>query len=367
MVFAVFFISMLHLMFYVSFCLGLLIQLLSDDTFVTRKNYHHTQEEIVKILKRILLVVFIIVIVIILAVIALFAFQSYRFDNYYKFVKTDKPIEAQYTALGPNEVSSVEFDAENDTYKKYEIWYPSEMKDRSSAYPLVVLANGTGTPASKYKSVFKHLASWGFIVVGNEDLNSRTGASSSASLDFMLKLNEDRESDFYGKIDVDNIGIGGHSQGGVGTINAVTNQENGDFYKAMFTASATSSFWGQQSQLGTDWSYDVSKIKIPYFMVAGTGDFDAGTAEDITATEGQGITPLWSLNTNYSNIPDTVTKVMARRVNTDHSDMVNHADGYMTAWFMYWLKGDVQAGNAFFGDDAELLENANWQDVIRSQ
>lgn len=319
-----------------------------------------------KIIKRILLIVAIIVLVIIVAIVVMFAIFSYRNKNYYKFVKTEKPIEAQYTSLGTYDVSYKEFSADSDIYKKYEVWYPSEMKKSSSKYPLVVIANGTGITASKYKTFFKHLASWGFIVVGNEDENSRTGASSSVTLDFMLKLNEDSKSDFQGKIDVDNIGIGGHSQGGVGTINALTNQDNGNYYKAMYTASATSSFWGQEDQLGREWSYDVSKVNIPYFMVAGTGYYDAGTAEDITTTEGQGICPLWSLKKNYGDIPNGVTKIMARRVNTDHSDMLTHGDGYMTAWFMYWLKGDIEAGNVLFGDNAEILTNANWQDVVKN-
>lgn len=304
---------------------------------------------------------------VLLGIVAIFAFLTFRNAYYYKLVKTDKPIEAQYTAFGPYKVSYVEFDSENEAYKKNEIWYPTEMKKKNTTLPLVIMANGTGITASKYKAVFKHLASWGFIVVGNEDENSRTGASSSDSLNFMLSLNEDSTSDFYKKIDVNNIGIGGHSQGGVGTINAVIKQDNGSFYKAMYTASATSSFWGQEDQLGTDWSYDVSKVNIPYFMVAGTGSFDAGTAEDITATAGQGIAPIWSLQKNYSNIPDTVTKVMARRVNTDHGDMLTHADGYMTAWFMYWLQGDTEAGNAFFGEDAEIRTNANWQDMMSNR
>ena len=33
------------------------------------------------------------------------------------------------------------------------------------------------------------------------------------------------------------------------------------------------------------------------------------------------------------------------------------ADGYMTALFMYWLKGDTAAENA------EILANANWEDI----
>ena len=311
-----------------------------------------------KILKWILLIV----LVIIGAFALMMAFLSYRNNYYWKFIETTMPIETKYTALGGYDVSYTEFEAENDTYKKYEVWYPSEMKESSSTYPLVIMANGTGVPASKYKSVFNHLASWGFIVVGNEDENSRTGASTSATLDFMLNLNKDSKSDFYGKIDVNNIGVGGHSQGGVGTINAVTNQKNGSYYKAMYTASTTSSFWGQEDKLGTEWSYDVSKINIPYFMVTGTGYFDAGTAEDITATEGQGICPLWSISENYNYIPDTVTKVMARRANTDHGDMLFNADGYMTAWFMWLLKGDEEAANAFVGDHAEIMANSLYQD-----
>lgn len=315
-----------------------------------------------RILKWMLLIVLILIGTLAVLFLLVMGYLSYRNNHYWKFTETDEPIEAKYTVFGDSDVSYIEFTAENDNDKKYEIWYPSEMKESLSTYPLVIMANGTGIPASKYKSIFKHLASWGFIVVGNEDKNSRNGASTSATLDFMLSLNTNKESDFYGKMDVDNIGVAGHSQGGVGAINAVTTQNNGNSYKAMYTASTTSSFWGQEDQLGTDWSYDVSKITIPYFMVAGTGPFDAGTANDITATEGQGICPLWSMSQNYHSIDDTVMKVMARRVNTDHGDMLFHADGYMTAWFRWLLKGDEEAATAFIGDDAEIMGNSLYQD-----
>lgn len=35
----------------------------------------------------------------------------------------------------------------------------------------------------------------------------------------------------------------------------------------------------------------------------------------------------------------------------------------MTAWFMYYLKDDTEAGNAFFGENAEIRSNALYQDV----
>lgn len=188
-----------------------------------------------------LITIAIIIAVAILTIVILFVWsgkQPMVKEGYYNDVQTSAPLEQKYTQKGNYEVSYYEQDANNEQWKKYEIWYPTEMETTNNTYPLVVMVNGTGVAASKYKPVFDHLASWGFIVVGNEDESAGNGASASASLDYMLTLNSDSNSIFYGKIDVDNIGIGGHSQGGLGTINAVTAQDNGNLYKVMYAASA---------------------------------------------------------------------------------------------------------------------------------
>ena len=67
----------------------------------------------------------------------------------------------------------------------------------------------------------------------------------------------------------------------------------------------------------------------------------------------------------YNAISNDVQKIMARRINTDHGDMLPYADGYMTAWFMYWLKGEKTA-DFFNGENAEILTNTNWQDVKKN-
>ena len=54
---------------------------------------------------------------------------------------------------------------------------------------------------------------------------------------------------------------------------------------------------------------------------------------------------------------------MGRLMDIDHGQTYQKADGYMTAWFMYWLKDDLQAGSIFFDDNTEILVNSNWQDV----
>lgn len=326
-----------------------------------------------KVIRIILIVVLVLVIVGIGGCAAVLHIIKDRNTNYYKYATPVGEIEKKYTSLGNHEVSYAEFDADDAICEKYEIWYPADIESSESAFPLVVMVNGTGVKASQYKEVMNHLASWGFIVVGNEDANSRTGQSSAEALDYILSLNGDDKSIFYGKVDVNNIGIAGHSQGGVGAINAVTEQENGHRYKALFAASATSRYHADEmNQSDSSWSCDPAKIEVPIFMVAGTNLMDAGNVNEYTSGtlsegEAQGICPLWWLNECYDSIPDSVSKVIARQVNKDHGDMLRGADAYMTAWFMYWLKGDSEAGKVFVSTEPELLTNSNYQDVKINQ
>ena len=280
--------------------------------------------------------------------------------RYDQAAKTGRPIEALYAARGPHAVAHRTLDAPAPC-GRLTVDYPAARD--GGPYPLVVMANGTGVPASRYRHVFSHLAFWGFVVVGNEDRNARSGASCAASLDAVLALSDDPDSPLHGLVDARRIGVGGHSQGGVGAIRAVTAQANGHLYKALWTASATSSFWGQDGALGASWRYDVSSIRIPYLMVAGTGPADAGSAARFEDAQGQGICPLWSMRENLAALPGEAPALMARRKHADHAQMLYAADGYMTAWFMAHLHGDARAAAAFFGPQAELFANPLWTDA----
>ena len=310
-----------------------------------------------KVLKFIGVILLTLIVIVMIVLFVLSKLAAYRNAHYYENATPAGEIEKKYTAMGPMSVESFVYETEEDKLKKIEVWFPADMKEGPIQYPLVIMANGTGIKASAYKEVFRHLASWGFIVAGNEDEWSWDGKSSSETLDYMLQSNEAADSIFYQHIDTKQIGIAGHSQGGVGAINAVTNQKNGDRYKAMWTASATHIDLAK----GLGWPYDVSKVTIPYMMVAGTGIADGG--DGVEGSSSVGIAPLFSLQANFDSISDDVPKVMAREKDKDHGDMLRYGDGYMTAWFMYFLKGYTDAGAAFFGENAELPKNPNWQDV----
>lgn len=265
-----------------------------------------------------------------------------------EFANTKK-LENKYEKEGTYDVGYIERQSDTEKTGKYSIWYPKKLENTNEKYAVVIIANGTGAIAETHKDVFVHLASWGFIVIGNDDKNSWTGESSSLTLDYIIKLNSEVNSVFYNKIDLDKIGISGHSQGGVGAINTITNYENSKYIKSIYTASCAC--LELSNTLG--WDYNVETISIPYFMIAGTGDIDAGL-----------IAPLDSLENAYNKIENKSLTVMGRKKNLDHREVLKGAKGYMVAWFLTTLYDDSEAKRVFYGNRAEISINSEyWQDV----
>ncbi len=303
--------------------------------------------------------------VILVGGIALMLVANESEKNYSKHTQTEGKIEKKYSDHGELEVAYKEYSVDDEVIGKYAVWYPSELESKDHKYPVVIFANGTGSTSSTYKYFLTHLSSWGFIAVGNDDKDTRTGASLEETIKFLIKENDNKESAFYQKIDLDNIGIGGHSQGGPAVFNMVTNQEHGNMVKALYAASATSSY--HTAIFGNGWEYDIANVNIPVFLSAGTGAWDAGTAttkdqvNDDKKGIAQGICPLWSLQENYNLLPETTDKVIARKKNTDHGDSYKQFDGYMTAWFMWQLQSDEEAAKAFVGENPEIITNQLYQ------
>lgn len=283
--------------------------------------------------------------------------------DYYTQFQSDSELEKKYAGLGNYEVSGKVVKSEDKTIGNFRIWYPSEMESKQDKYPLIVVTNASNMAALNYEPYFERLASWGFVVVGNDDRQAGTGISTSQTLDYMLEQNQNSDSLFYEKIDTQNIGIAGYSQGGAGAIRAVTECENSGLYKTIFTGSAAHSYLAQM------WGgYDASKVSIPWFMTAATGTSDDTGVEAANAvTEWLGVAPLSSLVENYNAMSDNVFKLRARAVSAEHEDMQQKTDGYMTAWMLYQLQGDEEAGAALVGENAEILNNTNWQDIEKNR
>ena len=262
-------------------------------------------------------------------------------NDYTETVETGGALEAKYLAMGPYEVKQVKAEAPED-WKEFVAYYPAQLEDSGDQWPAVVFVNGTGVYAAKYPALFRHLASWGFIVLGNEDPGTFSGDSTDATLAWLLEQNGDLDSVFYQKVDTAHMGLSGHSQGGVGVFNAISEQPNGGLYTRAVSLSPTQ----EDLAAALNIPYDPSKTVIPTLVLA-------GTSNDVITPEG--------MEKLYGKLGGP--KAMALRTDTDHGSMLYSGDGYVTAWLMYWLRGDEEAGKAFWGEAPELAGNPNWRGV----
>ena len=275
-------------------------------------------------------------------------------QSYYKDFKSDAELEYKYSQQGPHAVKNHTIDSDSEKIGEIGVWSPGDTQGEK--VPMILVVNPSKIPQHKYKAFFERLASWGFVVVGNEDPQTGNGESASLTLDAMMGLVETHP--LRDVIDYERIGIVGYSQGGAGALAAATEYSNGSTYKAIFTGSAVC------PEVGKDygWTYDVSKISAPIFMAAGTGESDSGNdADDVT-----GVSPLTFLIDSYDSVGEGVEKITGRIAGAEHADTLLRSDGYMTAWMLYQLAGDQEAAKAFIGSGAEILSNTNWQDVQKN-
>ncbi len=289
--------------------------------------------------------------VIVIAIIALQLISRLPVPSagYQKKLETGGAIEAEYLKNGAYETAYYE-EAAVQVFEKYEIFYPAELANQNKKYPVIVVCNGTGWKASKSKPIYEHYASWGFIVIGSEEAYSWNAFGAEMAIRHLYRLNDnqtinDKKNVFYQKIDFENIGIIGHSQGGVGVFNAITNTDHKDVYKAAIALSPTNKELAQ----GLEWPYDAANIAIPIMLVSGEGGGD------------DWVVTLEGLTDIYDDINSR--KVMLRRKNTPHGATQYSEDGYVTAWFMWHLQGDQNAAKAFIGESPEILDNPMYQDA----
>lgn len=303
-------------------------------------------------MKKVLKVIGIVLLVLLAGIVILLVCLSKRPaapTNYQTKTETGGELEANYMASGKYTVSTYE-EPVLQSFGKYILYYPSQLTEKTDTYPVIVISNGSGTPLSKYPTVAKHFASWGFIVIGTEEEYDWDGFSSEMCIRYLERLNEnkligeDKDNIFYGKIDLDHVGIVGHSQGGVGVLNAITAQQHSAVFKTAVSLSPTNKKLAHNLM----WDYDAEKVNIPILLVSG-----AGGGDDWVVT-GEQLTEI------YGDIGSD--KIMLRRKDTAHNEVLYTANGYVTAWFMWHLQGDKSAATAFIGDTPEVMRNELYQD-----
>jgi len=229
-----------------------------------------------------------------------------------------EPIEVSYAERGSYGTTSASIPG-------YELFYPSNM---TGGHPIITWGNGTFAVPYVYGALLDYFASWGFVVIASTSTMTGSGEEMLEGIDWLIDENSREESIFFGKLDIDNIGATGHSQGGGGAINAGTDP------RVTCTAPI-------EPIPG-----DVENLQGPMFLMGGALDTFVPVSR------------IMSSIYDLSPVP-TIFGVAGC---ANHFTALGDGGvfrGYLTAWFCAELMGHEYAQDVFYGS-CEICNNNNW-------
>lgn len=255
-------------------------------------------------------------------------------------------VEHHYAQLG---TATIEQKTVPDVHgrKTYELFWPTS---EVGPLPAVILQNGTNADINNYQPLAKHLASWGFLVVGNYDQHMGSGETAIKALSYLDRENANADSMLYRRVAMGRIASIGSSQGAVGTLNAHTNFRAGKQFKTLVAHGLPSQ--DALKLFRIDLEYDTANVTAPLLILSGTED--------------DFISPIDLSIRYFERIRGRAERVLAIANNADHVAMAGDGSrfrGYLTAWLSYQLRQDRFAARAFTGASAEIARNTNWNNV----
>jgi pimeloyl-ACP methyl ester carboxylesterase len=209
----------------------------------------------------------------------------------------------------------------------YTVFRPACMKD-GEKYPVVTWGNGTCGQSGGYASLLTALASHGFVVfASNSRFTDGGNKEMLKALDFAKAANEDPNSVYYQKLDLEKVGAMGHSQGGSATANAASDPR----IKAVII-----------------WNAGASAVK-PFLAVSGDRDIAGYTPASIASAVGSAAQPgAWLY---YHKVLETGGNVTGHLTLMEQPERVTEPT---IAWWKYMLNGDAEAKKMFVGADCGL-------------
>lgn len=234
---------------------------------------------------------------------------------------------------------------------------PKDLSVFGKAQKLPIIAWGNGACANspwEHINFLSEVASYGFLVIAIGPMpqeGEKGGGKSEASqlidaINWAIAQNSDKNSPFYGKLDISKIAVSGMSCGGLQTLETASDPR-------VSTAVICNS--GSFINPGTGVpgmpnvkKEDLQKIHTPTLYILG-GEKDIAYAN--------GMDDFSKIN----HVP-----VFVANMDVGHGGTYGQPHGgefakVATAWFKWQLKGDAEAGKMFTGNPPGLSKNPLWK------
>jgi hypothetical protein len=278
-------------------------------------------------------------------------------------------IELKYYADGPWKTTTG-VQCCDSSGNKFDLYYPTNLGANGFHHPILTWGNGTFGKPSNTEFFLNHMASWGFVVIATEDSETGLGQTILDGAKFLIKANSNSGSLFFNKLDKNQIGAFGHSQGAGGAIRAFL--ASAGTIKTVVPIELPAQVWCTYGPKCIDTKNLMSGS---IFFIDGSKDIPISPPTQ----------PAWyigeqSIEAYYDATPASVEKVKGTIIGPGHNDIQGQPQcpttrivpgcnngvygylGYPTAWFMDRLQGDAYAHGAFVNRTGEMFsETTNWE------
>jgi len=225
------------------------------------------------------------------------------------------------------------------------LFYPTELGKDGLKHPVFVWGCGGMTNPSFYVDVLEHIASHGFIVIGEVSEIGDNGLPLTACIDWIIDENNRAQSVFYQKVDTDKIALGGHS---IGSVNSFLVATDPRITTTIHVAGGS-----------LDDIYD------PNAETTGKGGRSLVHPVAYISAESDMFGNVEKLEKDYANT--TVPAFMTIISGTEHIAITLAALPVMTGWLRWHLGGETERRSMFLDPTGEfctgiyLSKNKNWQ------
>lgn len=220
------------------------------------------------------------------------------------------------------------------------VYRPRTLGDNDLRHPIIIWGNGTGGTPRTYSGLLDHWASHGFVVIAANTSNAGSGQEMLGCLDYLVQQNGRSIGAYAGNLDLNRVGVSGHSQGGGGSIMAGQDSR----------ITVTAPFQPYVLGLGHR-SSSQSNQNGPMFLMTGSADTLAGPTLNGRPVFRNANVPVFWGNLRGAG----------------HFVPVGDAGDYRgpsTAWYRFHLMGDTNAESTFYGSNCTLCNDRSW-DVQR--
>ena len=246
---------------------------------------------------------------------------------------------------------------EDPSLEAHTIFAPQDLSafGKKNKLPVLVWGNGacTNSPWEHYKFL-NEIASYGFLVIATgyipmEEKPFRGPMSTSAqqieSIDWAIAQNADKESPYYGRIDVEHIAAAGMSCGGLQTLDNATDPRlttimicNSGLFINPGTAVPNMPMPAKER---------LQEIKVPVIYIL-------GGPEDIAYENGMDDFH------RLVNVPAFAANYPVGHGGTYRQDHGGEFVVPALGWLQWQLKGDQEAAKLFQGADCGLANREGW-------